>query len=149
MTDTVRLDVRADVGADAAGSARGIRTARAIFRAGAVSNFAVTVPAFVAYKRYVRTFTTEEPNYPFLVWIWSGMAFLWGVMFWEIGGAPEARAPMVKYAIAEKAVTTTAVTVAYRTGNVPRRFLVSILFTDLLWIPLFGWALRRIRAGQQ
>jgi hypothetical protein len=122
-----------------------MKTARRIWRAGAVSNFAVTVPAFVAYRKYVESFTDEPPNYPFLVWIWSGMAFLWGVMFWEIGGDPKAKAAMVKYACAEKAITTTSVAIAYRRGNVPKRFFVTILFTDLIWIPLFAWAGRRAR----
>jgi hypothetical protein len=122
------------------------RAARVVFRAGAISNWLVTVPAFVSYRRAVKTFTDEPPNYPFLVWIWSGMAFLWGVLFWEIAADPRTNAQMVKYAMAEKAVTTTSVAVAYRQGNVPRRVLVAILFTDLVWIPLFGWAARRARS---
>lgn len=51
-----------------------------LYRAAALSNFVVTIPAFVAY----RSLFAEKPNYPFLVHIWSGMAFLRGVMFREI-----------------------------------------------------------------
>ncbi len=111
-----------------------------IYRAGAISNFLVTVPAFIAYDRYVRTFTTEPPRYPFLVRIWSGMAFLWGVMFWEIAEDPASKYPMMKYSYLEKAITSTSVATAYAAGNVPRRFLVGIAFTDIAWIPVFAWA---------
>ena len=110
-----------------------------IFRAGAVSNFVVTLPAFIVYDSYVDLFAEQSPRYPFLVWIWSGMAFLWGVMFWEIStGLVEKRA-LIKYSYLEKSITSLSVLVAFAIGDVPGRFLVGILFTDVLWIPLFVW----------
>ncbi len=92
--------------------------------------------------------TDEPPNYPFLVWIWSGMAFLWGLMFWEISRDPVRRAPMIKYAAAEKAVTTVSVVVAYRRGNLARRVVAMIVLTDAVWIPLFAWARLRVHRGR-
>src|SRR5215471_465268 len=89
-----------------------------VFRAGAISNFIVTVPAFVVYRLYVSTFLGTLPNYPFLIWIWSGMAFLWGVMFWEISSDAVAHRPMLKYAWLEKGVTSASVLVAFLTRNI-------------------------------
>ncbi len=64
---------------------RGIRN---LYRAAAISNAVATIPAFLAYDRYVDAFTDEPPRYPFLVHIWAGMAALWGVSFWEISATP-------------------------------------------------------------
>ncbi|MGE3620064.1 MAG: hypothetical protein AB7L84_06335 [Acidimicrobiia bacterium] len=120
-------------------------TVRALYRAAAVSNALATVPAFVAYDRYVATFTDERPRYPFLVHIWAGMAALWGVSFWEIARDPVAARRLVRYSWLEKAVTTTSVVAAHRRGEVPTKFLVAIVATDLVWIPPFLWADRVVR----
>jgi hypothetical protein len=119
--------------------------ARWIYGVGAVSNWLVTIPAFVIYNRAVDLFAETPPNYPFLVWIWSGMAFLWGVMFWEIRGDPIKKQPFMKYSYLEKAVTSTSVVVAYVIGDVPGRFLLGVVFTDIIWIPLFIWVHVKIR----
>lgn len=121
------------------------RVASRLYRAAAISNFLVTVPTFVWYRRYVAKFAKEPPDYPFLVWIWNGMAFLWGVAFLEISRDPVGKYPLVKYSYLEKGVTATSVTVAYLTGNVPRRLFVTILFTDVAWIPCFVAAQRILR----
>jgi hypothetical protein len=119
--------------------ADGVKVGSLIYRLGAISNFVVTIPAFVVYDRYVRLFSVASPRYPFLVWIWSGMAFLWGVMFWEISRDLLAKHAMIKYTYLEKAVTSTSVVVAYLWGNVPARFLLGIIITDIVWIPIFIW----------
>jgi hypothetical protein len=111
--------------------------ARWIYRIGGVCNFAVTLPAFLAYHWYVDQFTTARPNYPFLVWIWAGMAFLWGVSFLEIANDPMRAYPLVKYSWLEKCITSLSVIVAFAIGDVPGRFLVAICVTDVIWIPLF------------
>lgn len=108
-----------------------------VYRLAAISNFIVTIPAFVAYDFYVGQFTDVAPRYPFLVWIWSGMAFLWGVMFWEISRDVVGRYPMIKYSYLEKAVTSTSVVVGYITQDLPTSFLAGVVFTDIIWIPLF------------
>jgi len=116
-----------------------LKTQSTIYKVAAISNFVVTLPAFVAYDRSVALFATARPNYPFLVWIWAGMAFLWGVMFWEISRDLIRAAPMIKYSWLEKSITSTSVLVAYFSKNVPTPFLVSIVFTDIIWIPIFIW----------
>jgi len=95
-----------------------------IYKIAAISNFVVTLPAFVAYDRSVSLFATVRPNYPFLVWIWAGMAFLWGVMFWEISTDLVRHAAMIKYSWLEKSITSTSVLIAYFSNNVPTPFLV-------------------------
>ena len=115
------------------------KTGPIIYKLAAISNFLVTVPAFVAYDRSVALFAPVRPNYPFLVWIWAGMAFLWGVMFWEISRNLVDALPMIKYSYLEKAVTSTSVLIAYFSNNVPGAFLAAIALTDMIWIPLFIW----------
>jgi len=123
--------------------------ARRVFQAAAISNLVVTMPAFVAYDRAVALLADDKPRYPFLVQIWAGMALLWGVMFWEISRDPTGRYPMIKYAWLEKMVTSGAVTVAWRKEQVPNRFMVSIVFTDIVWIPLFLLVQARLRATRE
>jgi hypothetical protein len=120
-----------------------------IYRIGAVSNFVVTIPAFVVYEDYVSLFTVEPPRYPFLVWIWSGMAFLWGVMFWDVSRDLVGKRAMLKYTYLEKAVTSASVVVAFLMGDVPRQFLLGVAFTDIIWIPLFAWVHIRVAATAQ
>ncbi len=50
---------------------------------------------------------------------------------------PIGRYPMVKYSWLEKMVTSGAVIVAYRRHEVPSRLMVSIVVTDIVWIPIF------------
>ena len=111
--------------------------ARWIYRIGAVSNWAVTVPAFLFYDRYLDAFTSVRPTYPALVWIWSGMAFLWGVAFWEISRDPVGAYRLVKYSWLEKSITSASILVGWWIGDVPGRLAVGVLFTDLVWVPLF------------
>jgi hypothetical protein len=119
--------------------ARSLTAGAWIFRIGAISNFLVTLPAFLAYDRYVAMFTAEPPLYPFLVWIWSGMAFLWGILFWEVSRDPLGKRALIKHSYLEKGVTSTAVIVAFLGGNVPTSFLIGVIYTDVIWIPLFAW----------
>jgi hypothetical protein len=116
---------------------RAVDLARRVYRAAAISNGLVTVPAFVAYRRYVGSFLPKPPRYPFLVWIWSGMAALWGVTFLEISRDPVRSYPLIKYSYLEKMVTSASVIVAYRRGNVPKRVLAATVVTDIAWIPVF------------
>lgn len=120
---------------------------RRLLRAGAVSNVVVTVPAFVAYDPYVDSLLDRMPNTPWLVWIWSGMAFLWGVMMWDLANDLEARWPLIRYLIAEKAVTSTSATVGLLIGDLPIRAFGALVATDVIWIPLFWSVLRKYRKG--
>jgi hypothetical protein len=91
----------------------------------------------VAYDWYIGLFDITPPRYPFLVWIWSGMAFLWGVMFWDISTNVLAKRVMIPYTYLEKAITSTSVLVAWLTGNVPGSFFLGVVFTDVIWVPIF------------
>jgi hypothetical protein len=122
-----------------------VRRARRVYRAGAWSNMIVTVPVFLAYNRYVDRFFETRPRYPFLVWIWSGMAFLWGVSFFEIAHDPERAYPLLKYSWLEKSVTSASVVTAYAVGDIPGRIVVGAVFTDVMWIPLFMRVHRDLR----
>jgi hypothetical protein len=118
-----------------------------LYRAAAISNFIVTVPAFVAYDWYIGLFhLPTPPNYPFLIWIWSGMAFLWGVMFWEIARDPVAKFAMLKYTYLEKMITSTSVTVGFLAHNVPLQAWLGVLYTDVLWVLPFILAHRKMTA---
>ncbi len=128
-----------------------------LYRSAAISNFLVTVPVFVAYREYIDSFFSEKPNYPFLVHILSGMAFLWGVMFREISKDPVKKQALVKYSYLEKAVTSASVVAAIVLDNnekcakLPLRVLAGVSLTDIVWIPLFVRAhgkLRALRRGQ-
>jgi alpha-beta hydrolase superfamily lysophospholipase len=125
--------------------ARTVLAVRQLYRAAAVSNAVVTLPAFLVHRPYVRAFAAqEEPNYPFLVRIWSGMALLWGVSFWDISNDPIERRALIKYSYLEKLVTSVCVLEAYRRREVPRRFAAMIVLTDVVWIPMFLWAERKV-----
>ena len=126
-----------------------ISGARRLYRVAAISNVVVTVPAFVAYDRAVALLADEKPRYPFLVQIWAGMALLWGLMFWEISLDPIGKYPMIKYSWLEKMVTSGAVTVAWRNDQVPTRFMLSIVATDIIWIPLFIGMQLRLRSTRK
>ena len=109
-----------------------------VFKLAAISNFAVTLPVLVAYNHVIAALPYHPPNYPFLVWIWSGMAFLWGVMFWEISRDMKAKYALIKYTYLEKLVTSVSVSAGFAAGQVPLSFFVLILFTDMIWIPIFA-----------
>ena len=129
----------------------GRRVAR-LYRFAAISNFLVTVPVFITYRRYIDSFFSEKPNYPFLVHIWSGMAFLWGVMFWEIAKDPIKKQALVKYSYLEKAVTSASVVAAValhnkqKSAKLPLRVLAGVSLTDIVWIPLLVRAHGKLRA---
>ncbi len=114
------------------------RMATRALRVGAISNFLVTVPAFLAYDLYVGNMLDDMPNTPWLVWIWSGMAFLWGVMMWEIANNFETKWWLLRYLVAEKAITSTSALVGFVIGDLPGLALAALVITDVIWIPLFG-----------
>lgn len=108
-----------------------------IFRLGAISNWLVAVGGIINPTMVAEIAGITPPNYPFLVRIWTGMVFMFGVMFWEISRDMRGRRHLIKYAWIEKCVTAASVTIGYLSGNVPALMFALILFTDYLWIPLF------------
>lgn len=127
------------------------RISSRVLRIGAISNFIVTIPAFVVYDTYVGNMLDEMPNTPWLVWIWSGMAFLWGVMMWEIANNFSTKWSLLRYLVAEKAITSTSVLVGFAIGDLPGMAMAAIVITDVIWIPIFGSILlkaRRLSTGR-
>lgn len=121
------------------------RISSRVLRIGAISNFIVTIPAFVVYDTYVGNMLDEMPNTPWLVWIWSGMAFLWGLMMWEIANNFSTKWSLLRYLVAEKAITSTSVVVGFAIGDLPGMAMAAIVITDVIWIPIFGSILLRTR----
>lgn len=121
------------------------RISSRVLRIGAISNFIVTIPAFVVYDTYVGNMLDEMPNTPWLVWIWSGMAFLWGLMMWEIANNFSTKWSLLRYLVAEKAITSTSVVVGFAIGDLPGMAMAAIVITDAIWIPIFGFMLLRTR----
>jgi len=117
------------------------------FRLGAISNWLVTVGGIIAPVEFGRLTAPmmAPPNYPFLIRLWSGMAFMFGFMFWEISRDPISKRALIKYSWIEKCVTGTSVTIAFITGNVPLVFFLFVCFTDWLWVPLFAYHDHRVR----
>ncbi|MGC1513145.1 MAG: hypothetical protein WA797_09550 [Acidimicrobiales bacterium] len=116
-----------------------------VLRIGAISNVLVTVPAFLVYDAYIDLLLDQAPDTPWLVWIWSGMAFLWGVMMWDLSGNLGAKWPLLRYLIAEKAVTSASAVVGFLIGDLPGRALAALVVTDVIWIPLFAMILEGAR----
>lgn len=110
-----------------------------IFRVGAVVNWLVTIGAIIDPNAMASTFGVPPANYPFLMRIWSGMAFMFGCMFWEIARDMHAKRALIKYAWIEKSVTAVSVTLGFVAGTAPTLIFVLVIFTDWLWIPLFAY----------
>ena len=91
------------------------------------------------------SFGVAPPNYPFLLRIWSGMAFMFGCMFWEIARDPHGKRALVKYAWIEKAIAAASVTIAWLQGNAPGIMMVLVVFTDWIWIGPFLYYDRALR----
>ena len=81
-------------------------------------------------------FGGAPPNYPFMLRLWMGFVFMFGCMFWEVSRHPAAKHSLAKYNWIEKAITATAVTVGYMSGQAPLRLMILIVLTNWLWIPL-------------
>ena len=130
-----------------------------VFRLGAISNFLVTAYAIIDPVGNWSTVPQVEAllpqswqrpiqplNYPSFLMIWSGMAFLWGVMMWEISTDPVKHRAMIKYTYIEKCITTYAI--AWGTfwhGGMPVSLFLFILYTDVLWIVLYLIAHEKVR----
>lgn len=113
------------------------------YRWGALANWAITLPAIVSPTLGAWFLGLDGLEDLFLLRIWAAIAFVWGWMFWAIANDPVRGRWMMKYAIIEKAITATAVTIAYCTegSGVGRWCFIVILFTDYFWIPPF-WLVR-------
>jgi hypothetical protein len=130
-----------------------------IFRIGAVSNFLVTLTGIVApawtWKgvEWAQQILPERwqmhpvppLTLPSLLIIWSGMAFLWGVVMWEISTDPIKHEDLIKYTYIEKGITTYAITWGVWQQSMPVIIWVGILYTDVLYILLSAYAHSLVR----
>jgi hypothetical protein len=127
---------------------------RWIFRIGAISNFLVTVTGIVApvwtWSGVAQAQKILPPDWqmnpvpalqqPSLLIIWCGMAFLWGVVMWEISTDPIEHEDLIKYTYIEKGITTYAVTWGVCHHSMPMIVWLGILYTDVLYILLNAYA---------
>ena len=123
-----------------------------VFRLGAVSNWLVTAGA-IAMPALAADWILEQGDmkYHYLLRIWAGMAFLWGIFFWQIASDLDGYKRVIWFSWAEKIITTVAVTIAtFAVEEIASlRCFAMILFTDVLWIPLFFYFDLRTRGNPQ
>ena len=126
-----------------------------IFRIGAISNFLVTLGGIVdpigtwnlaaSVQKILPPSWQMDPipalQPPSFLIIWCGMAFLWGVVMWEISTDPIKHEALIKYTYLEKGITTYAITWgAFYHHSVPKILWLFILYTDVLYIVLYVYA---------
>lgn len=133
---------------------------RWVFRLGAISNFLVTIQALFDPVGAWSLLDRLEPllpaswqtplrplAFPSFLMLWSGMAFLWGILMWEVSLDPLGKAALIKYAYVEKLVTLYAIVWGcFAHGGLSLWLFFLVLYTDALWIPLYIVAHRKVRA---
>jgi hypothetical protein len=107
-----------------------------LFRLNALINWTLAVRGLLDPEAMASMFGGPVPNYPFLVRLWSGLVFLFGVMFWDASTDVRGKAALLKYNWLEKVITAASVTLGFVAGDVPLRLLILIVFTNWLWIPV-------------
>jgi hypothetical protein len=116
-----------------------ITTTRWLFGANAVINWAVSIRGILDPVGYARAFGVEVGSLAFLVRLWMGLVFMFGLLFWEVSRDPVGKAALAKYNLIEKAITATAVTLGFAAGQVPSTLLWTIVATNWAWIPFLAW----------
>jgi hypothetical protein len=106
-----------------------------LFRLNAVINVVLSLRGILDPAGMAALFGGPIPNYPFLIRLWSGLVFMFGIMFWETSRDVRKKAVLIKYNWIEKLITASAVTLGFVAGDVPARLMVLIVFTNWLWIP--------------
>lgn len=120
-----------------------------LFRLNAVLNVVLAVRGIVDPLGMTALFGGPVPNYPFLIRLWSGLVFMFGLMFWETSRDVRKKAVLIKYNWIEKLITASAVTLGFVAGDVPGSLMLLIFFTNWLWIPLILSADIQIRRDIQ
>ncbi len=106
-----------------------------LFRLNAVINVVLSLRGILDPTAMAVLFGGPVPNYPFLIRLWSGLVFMFGIMFWETSRDVRRKSVLIKYNWIEKLITAGAVTLGFLAGDVPARLMVLIVFTNWLWIP--------------
>jgi len=106
-----------------------------LFRINAMINWTLATPGILDPRGMAVTFGGPDPNYPFMLRLWSAFVFMFGCMFWETSRNIRRKHVLIKYNWIEKSITAAAVTFGFMVGDVPIRLMVLIVFTNWLWIP--------------
>lgn len=116
------------------------RYVRWLFLANALINWMISLPGIVDPARAAVAFGGAQPNYPSVIRLWQGFVFMFGCLFWEVSRDVRGKAALIKYNWIEKSITAIAITSGFVLGDIPRRLMVLIVFTNWLWIPFILWA---------
>ena len=103
--------------------------------ANAVISWALSLPGIVDPVGAIAFFGGEEPNYSFLVRLWSGLVFLFGCLSWEASGDPRGKLALLKYLWIGKAIAAVCVTVGHLAGEASPSLMGMNVLTNWLWIP--------------
>ena len=116
------------------------RNVRWLFLTNALINWTVSLPGIIDPSKAAVAFGAVEPNYPSVIRLWQGFVFMFGCMFWEVSRDVSGKAALIKYNWIEKTITAFAITLGYALGDIPKRLMLLIVFTNWLWIPFIVWA---------
>jgi hypothetical protein len=111
-----------------------------LFRLNAALNVALAIRGIIDPTGMTAMFGGPVPNYPFLIRLWMGLVFMFGLMFWETSRDVRKKAVLIKFNWIEKTITAGAVTLGFVAGDVPRGLMLLIVFTNWLWIPFILFA---------
>jgi len=116
------------------------RNVRLLFLANAVINWTVSLPGIFDPSRAAAAFGGIQPNYPSVIRLWQGFVFMFGWLFWEVSRDVRGKSALIKYNWIEKTITAVVITLGFALGDIPRRLMILIVFTNWLWIPFILWA---------
>lgn len=115
------------------------RIGRWLFGVNAVINWTLSVRGILDPAGHALAFGGVVPNYLFMLRLWMGFVFMFGIMFWETSRDVRRKAALVKYNWIEKSITAGAITLGWLAGEVPQRLMLMIVLTNWLWIPVLIW----------
>lgn len=116
-----------------------------LFRINAIINWALSIRGILDPSGMAVMFGGPVPNYPFTIRLWSGLIFMFGIMFWETSNELRGKLALIKYNWIEKTITAGAVTLGFIAGDVSTRLMILVIFTNWLWIPLLIYYEVRLR----
>lgn len=116
--------------------------------ANALIGWALSLPGIVDPVGSIAFFGGEEPNYSFLVRLWSGFVFLFACLSWEASRDPRGKLALLKYLWIGKAIAAVCVTAGHLAGEASPSLMGLNVLANWLWIPPILYchiALRRRR----
>jgi hypothetical protein len=116
-----------------------------LFRLNAVINWTLAIRGILDPDGMAAMFGGPVPNYSFLIRLWSGLVFMFGLMFWDASTDVRRKSALIKYNWIEKLITAGSVTLGFVAGDVPVRLMLLIVFTNWLWIPFILFYDLRLR----